>query len=104
MSIDSIPYQGDAYFKLSAVTDTKTGLAIIDATVTGSLFTLDGTAVSGAQNLTATYDATTQAYWGIIPRSANVVMGGRYQCQALCVKAGLQVPFYQEVFVQQFPA
>lgn len=102
--VDILPYQGDAYVKVSNVTDAKTGLAITDATVTVTLLTKGDGAISGATNLPATYDSPTAAYWAIVPRSAGVALGQKYRAKILVDKAGFQVPFYQEVVVERFPA
>jgi hypothetical protein len=57
--------------RLLAYTDDVTGLPVIDATVTGSVFAQDGTAVTGAQNIAMPYFAASGAipaqYRGILP-------------------------------------
>lgn len=102
--VDEVPYLGDFYAKLSALTDEKTGLPIATATVTVDLLTMGGQLVSGASGLVATYDPTTQAYWAVIPRTAGVQRGQHYRCRATATLGGLQVPFYREVVVEYFPA
>ena len=104
MSSALVPKDGDWYVKVSSVTDAKSGDAITDATVTVNLQTLAGQAVSGAQDLSAAYDSPTAAYWATVPHTASVVLGHRYKVQVVATKGGLQVPFYHEVVVVQFPA
>lgn len=57
--------------RLLEYTDEVTELAVIDATVTGTLFDQDGVAVTGATNLAMPYFAVAGAipaqYRGIVP-------------------------------------
>lgn len=56
--------------RLREYTDDVTGLAVTDATVTGSIFAKDGTVVTGAQNFSMPYfvasGATPAEYRGIL--------------------------------------
>ena len=101
---DTLPYQSDAYAELDALADVD-GAYVNDATVTVSLETMSGSAVTGAQNLAASYVASSNGkYRALIPRTADVRLGQKYRCVATAVRGGLQMQFVQLVQVERYEA
>lgn len=102
---DVLPYQSDAYVELDALTDAATDAFVNDATVTVTLYSKSGTPVTGASGLTASYVASSDGkYRALIPRTAAVVLGGKYRCDATAAVGGLQMIFSQDVIVERYEA
>lgn len=69
--------------QICGVTDALSGDPLTDATLTMSLTDGYGNAISGATNLSLTYNGglTPPAYVGTIPSSVMIIEGGRYILQ-----------------------
>lgn len=101
---DIIPYQSDAYVKVSALTNKKTGAVITDATVTVTFWSRNDEAVTGASGLSAVYDTPSAAYWVMVPKEATFVLGRTYRREVIAVSGGVEMKFSGDVFVERYPA
>jgi hypothetical protein len=69
----------DCDLNLTGLTDNRTEESINDATVTGVLKKLDGTAVDGADSLVFSYvDGSDGNYRSTLPSTVSLVRGQRY--------------------------
>jgi hypothetical protein len=64
---------------LKGLTKRSTGVADTTATLKFTLF-YDGSAVTGAVDISMTWNSTNSEYFGTIPSTVDLVSGRRYLC------------------------
>lgn len=102
---DVLPYQSDCYVEVDALKDVLTDAYVNDATVTVTLWTRAMEAVTGVIDLSAPYVTSSNGlYRATIPHSVDVDVGKRYLLEVLVVSASFEFHFWQDVFVQRYPA
>jgi len=100
-----LPYQSDCYVEVNGVTDVLTDTVVNDATVTVTLWTKTGDPVTGAENLTASYVAASDGnYRATIPHTADVELNQALKADVSVSKGGYVMHFWQDVFVERYPA
>lgn len=76
---------------LSGYNLRRTGEAIDDATMTATVYDLKNEAVSGATDLSVSYDSDRHEYYVAIPASAGLIAGSRYRVR-------LEASNYDDIF------